>query len=34
MLVMIPIERVCELVFVPAEKRWFIQISSPGSSVI
>jgi hypothetical protein len=33
-LVMIPIERVCELVYIPAERRWYVRFSSPGSSII
>jgi hypothetical protein len=32
-LVMIPVERVCELVFVPSEGRWYVRFFSPGANL-
>jgi hypothetical protein len=29
-MVMIPVERVCELVYRAAERRWYVRFSSPG----
>ena len=32
-LVMIPFEQVCELVFIPAERRWYVRFFSAGAKV-
>jgi hypothetical protein len=32
-LAMIPVERVCELLFTPLEQRWYVRFFSPGMNV-